>query len=82
VLNREQNFDVTTLVLHHDSFVGRIVEALPLNQHRIFEVMVLWLGGFAHHHAVKNFLAPCEPDGLEIAHLQILPSSFQSFSPP
>jgi hypothetical protein len=28
-----------------------------------------------HHHAVKNFLAPCEPDGLEIAHLQILPSA-------
>jgi hypothetical protein len=37
--------------------------------------MVLWLGGFVYHHAVKNFLAPCEPDGLEIAHLQILPSS-------
>src|SRR6476646_11360001 len=33
--------------------------------------MALWLGSFAHNHAVKNFLAPCESDGLENAHLQI-----------
>jgi hypothetical protein len=62
-------------MFHHDTFVGSVVEALAPNQHRVFEVMVLWLGGFVHHHAVKNFLAPCEPDGLEVAHLQILPSA-------
>jgi hypothetical protein len=32
VLNREQDFDVATPVLHHDTFVGRVVQALALSQ--------------------------------------------------
>ena len=41
MLNREQDFDVTAPMLHHDTFVGSVVEALALSQHRIFEVMGL-----------------------------------------
>ena len=56
MLNRQQNCEVTTRVLHHYILVG----------------LAYRLGGFVHNHAAKNFLTPCEPDGLEIAHLQIL----------
>jgi hypothetical protein len=32
VLNREQDFDLATPMLHHDSFVGRVAEALTLSE--------------------------------------------------
>ena len=78
MLNREQDFDLATPMLHHDTFVGRVVQALALSR-TVYSKS--WPGLAALYNTTPlEFPVHANRTDLKL-HLQILPSCVRSYPP-